>query len=101
MRVILGTTNGTPTETMQFMLDLPLMQTRQKVEQVKAYISAIEKTRNPLHEAMKTQKAADWNRASHDRTQAKQVTGNSANQIVPLRNCYCVYLNRCKLLLSM
>ena len=36
MRVILGTT---PIETMTFMLDLPPMQTRQEVEQVKAYTS--------------------------------------------------------------
>ena len=32
MRVILGTTKDTPTETMRFMLDLPSMQTRQKVQ---------------------------------------------------------------------
>ena len=29
MRVILGTTKDTPTETMRFMLDLPPVQTRQ------------------------------------------------------------------------
>ena len=40
MRVILGTTKDTPTETMRFMLDLPPIQTRQKVEQVKAYFRA-------------------------------------------------------------
>ena len=34
----LGATKDTPIETMRFMLDLPPMQTRQKVEQVKAYI---------------------------------------------------------------
>jgi len=33
----LGATEDTPIETMRFMLDLPPMQTRQKVEQVKAY----------------------------------------------------------------
>ena len=32
MRVILRTTKDTPTETIRFMLDLPPMQTRQKVE---------------------------------------------------------------------
>ena len=42
MRVILGTTKDTPTEAMRFVLDLPPMQTRQKVEQVKAYFSAVE-----------------------------------------------------------
>ena len=41
MRVILGTTKDTPTETMRFILDLPPMQTRQKVEQVKAYFRAV------------------------------------------------------------
>ena len=35
MRGILRTTKGTTIETMRFMLDLPPMQTRQKVEQVK------------------------------------------------------------------
>ena len=33
MRVILRTTKDTPTETMRFMLDLPPVQTRQKVQQ--------------------------------------------------------------------
>ena len=42
MRVILGTTKDTPIETMKFMLDLPPMQTRQKVEQAKAYFRAVE-----------------------------------------------------------
>ena len=37
MRVILGTTKDTPTETMRFTLDLLLRQTRHKVEQVKAF----------------------------------------------------------------
>ena len=42
MRVILGTTKDTTTETMRFMLDLSPMQIRQKLEQVKAYFSAVE-----------------------------------------------------------
>ena len=42
MRVILGNTKDTPVETIRFMLDLPPMQTRQKVEQVKEYFSAFE-----------------------------------------------------------
>ena len=41
MRVILGNTKDTPVETIRFMLDLPPMQTRQKVEQVIAYFSAV------------------------------------------------------------
>ena len=48
MRVILGNTKDTPTETMRFMLDLPSMQTRQKVEQIKAYFSAIENPHHPV-----------------------------------------------------
>ena len=50
MRVILGTTNDTPIETMRFMLDLPSIQTRQKVEQVKEYFSAVKNPHNSLHE---------------------------------------------------
>ena len=38
------------------MLDLPPMQTRQKVEQAKAYFSAVEIPHNPLHEAVKDTK---------------------------------------------
>ena len=41
MRVILGTTKNTPIQTTRFMLDLPPMQTRQKVKQVKAYFSVV------------------------------------------------------------
>ena len=54
----------TATETMRFMLDLPPMQTRQKVEQVKAYFSAFENPHTPLHEAVKNTKDADWDGAS-------------------------------------
>ena len=56
MRVILGTTQDTPTETMKFMLDLPPMQTRQKVKHVKAYFSVVENPHNPLHEIVKDTK---------------------------------------------
>ena len=56
MGVILGTTKDTPTETMRFVLDLPPMQTRQNVEQVKAYFSAVENPHNPLHEAVEVTK---------------------------------------------
>ena len=38
-RVILGTTKDTPIETMRYLLDLPPMETRHKVEQVKKGIS--------------------------------------------------------------
>ena len=56
MRVILGSTKDTPTETMRFMLNLPPLQTTQKVEQVKAYYSAVGNPHNPLHEAVKDTK---------------------------------------------
>ena len=36
IRVMLGTTKDTPTETIRFMIDLPSTQTRQKMDQVKA-----------------------------------------------------------------
>ena len=38
------------------MLDLPPMQTRQNVEQVKAYFTAVENPHNQLHEAVKDTK---------------------------------------------
>ena len=39
---------------MRFMLDLPPMrQTKQKMEQVKAYFSAVKNPHNPLHGAVK------------------------------------------------
>ena len=41
MRVILGTTKDTPIETMRYPLNLPPMETRHKVEQVKAYLNAM------------------------------------------------------------
>ena len=56
MRVIIGTTKDTPTETMRFILDLPPLQTTKKVEQVKAYFSAVGNHHNPLHEAVKDTK---------------------------------------------
>ena len=48
MRVVPGTTKSTPIETMRFMLDFLPIQTRHKVEPVKAYFSAIENPHNPL-----------------------------------------------------
>jgi hypothetical protein len=58
IRVILGTTKDTRTETMRLMLDLPPMQTKQNVEQVKAYFTAVENPHNPLHEAVKDSKGS-------------------------------------------
>ena len=56
MRVILGTTNYTPIETMHYLLDLPSMETRLKVEQVKAYLNAMQNLKNPLDDAVKEEK---------------------------------------------
>ena len=54
MRVILGTTSDTPIETMRFMH--PPLQTTQKIEQVKAYFSAVGNPHNPIHETVKDTK---------------------------------------------
>ena len=41
------------------------METRHKVEQVKAYLNAIQNPKNPLHDAVKEEKEVDWQKASH------------------------------------
>ena len=56
MRVILGTTKDTPIETMHYLLDVPSMETRHKVEQVKAYLNAMQNPKNPLHDGVKEEK---------------------------------------------
>ena len=43
---------------MRLMLDLPPMQTRQNVEQVKPYFSAVENPHNPLCEVVKNTKGS-------------------------------------------
>ena len=53
MRVILGTTKDTSSETTRFVIDLPPTQTRQKMTQVKAYFSAVENPHIPLRETVK------------------------------------------------
>ena len=53
MRVILGTTKDTAIEIMRYLLDLPSMETRHKVEQVNAYLNAMQNPKNPLHDAVK------------------------------------------------
>ena len=71
MQVILRTTKDTPIETRWFMLDLPPIQTRQKVEQVKAYFSAVRNPRNPLHEAVKDTKGCRLGRGKYWMGQAE------------------------------
>ena len=57
-------------QTMRFMLNLPPLQTTQKIEQVKAYFSADGNPHNPLHEAVKDTKGCrlgwgkSWNGSS-------------------------------------
>ena len=43
-------------EAIRYLLDLPSMETRHKVEQVKAYLNAIQSPKNPLHCVVKEEK---------------------------------------------
>ena len=56
MKVILGTTKNTPIEATRYLLSLPSMEARHKVEQVKAYFNAMQNPKNPLHDAVKVEK---------------------------------------------
>ena len=53
MGFILGTTKDPAIEVMHYLLDLPSMEARQKVEQVKAYLNAIQNPKNPLQDTDK------------------------------------------------
>ena len=46
-------TKDTPTETMRCLLDRPYMEARHKMEQVIAYLNAMQNPKNPLHDAVK------------------------------------------------
>ena len=52
MRVFLGTTKDTSIEPKRYLLDLPPMETRHKMEQVKAYLNAMQNPKNPLYNAV-------------------------------------------------
>ena len=54
MIVILRTTKDTPVKAMRYLLDLPSMEARHKVEQVKAYITAMQNPKDPLHNYLLT-----------------------------------------------
>ena len=56
IRVILGTTKDTLIEAMHYLLDLPFMEAKDKVEQVKAYLNAKQNPKNPLHDAAREEK---------------------------------------------
>ena len=70
--VILGTTKDTPIETMRYLLDLPSMETRHNVEQVKAYLNAMQNPKNPLHDAIKEDKGCRLARGKSRMGQAEQ-----------------------------
>ena len=72
MRVILGTTKDTPIETMRYLLDLPSMETRHKVKQVKAYLNAMQNPKYPLHDAVKEEKGCRMARDKSWMGQAEQ-----------------------------
>ena len=72
MRVILGTTKDTPIETKHYPLDLPSMETRHKVEQVKAYLTAMQNPKNPLNDPVKEVKGCKLARGNSWMCQAEQ-----------------------------
>ena len=80
IRVILGTTKDTPIETMRYLLDLPSMETRHKVEQVKAYLNAMQNPMNPLHDAVKEE---NWCRLARGKSWMGQVEQS-------LQHVYCL-----------
>ena len=57
-------------ETVRFILHLPTMQTRQNVEQLKAYFSAVKTPHNPPHEAAKDSKGCRQGRCKSRTGQA-------------------------------
>ena len=62
----------TPIETMRYLLDLPSIKTRHKVEQVKAYLNAMQNPKNPLHDAVKEEKGCRLARGKSWVGQAEQ-----------------------------
>ena len=72
MRVILGTTKDTPIEVMRYLLGLSSMETRHKVEQVKAYLNAMQNPKNPLNDAVKEEKGCRLARGKSWMGQAEQ-----------------------------
>ena len=73
---ILGTTKDTPPETMSLMLDLPPMQIKQKVEQIKAYFSILHQSEWNLHNDLQWSQSSCWNkRRASKRTSSAPVSG--------------------------
>ena len=69
---------------MWFTLDLPPMQTRQKVEQVTAYFSAVENPHNPLHEAVKDTKGSRLGRLTRQVMDGSMADWESILQVCQL-----------------
>ena len=46
-------THDTPSEAVRYLLELPTMTTRHKEEQVRAYLNAMQNSKNPHHDAVK------------------------------------------------
>ena len=72
MRVIVEITKDTPIEAMRYLLDLSSMDARHKVEQAKAYLNAMQKPKNPLHDAVKQEKGCRMARGKSWMGQAEQ-----------------------------
>ena len=72
MKIILGTTKDTPIEAMRYLLDLPSMETRHKVKQVKSYLNAMQNPKNPLQGAFKEEKGCRLARGKSWMGQAEQ-----------------------------
>ena len=70
MRSILGCTRDTSTEAMRYVLDLPPMQDRHKISQVKAYLRVAADTSNPLHDKIGRNAKCRLKRGSEWLTQA-------------------------------
>ena len=66
MRVIQGPAKDTLIEAMCYLLDLPSVETRYKVLQVKVYLNGMQNPGNPLHNAVKEEKGLHWHEASHE-----------------------------------
>ena len=62
----------TSIEAMRYVLDLPSMETRHKVEQVQAYLNAMQNSTNPLHDAVKDEKRCRLARGKSWMGQAEQ-----------------------------
>ena len=56
--IILGTTKDTTIEAMRYLLDLPSMETKHKVEQVKEYFKAMQNPNNPLRDDVEEKKGS-------------------------------------------